>query len=187
MLSASQRLLHLLFIVSTFLASAFTARDAPDSRYTLVGVDRNMHASAMNTIRRAQPDMMVYRAMRLPYYRDREHRLAEVLHRQARIEPGVMHVGSATSKSAFWWLGIQGKTSTYYASRLTPTSSLADSFGLTGTDEHSPNGKEAWAFWKHKDGRVKLLSIDTVTHTGVNFDFQPLDELIPLDQVRKII
>lgn len=96
-------------------------------------------------------------------------------------------VGKIKHRSPLPLLGRKGVTSTYYPSRITPASPPGEAFGLTRTGEGAPYGKEVWAFWKHKGGRVELLKMDTISHTDAVVDFQRLEALIPVDKVHDVV
>ncbi|KAF6767624.1 hypothetical protein PSEUBRA_006143 [Kalmanozyma brasiliensis GHG001] len=123
----------------------------------------------------------------LAFYRRRDSRLAQTLHDEALYGSGVRLVGKIKHRSPLSLFGRKGMTSTYYLSRITPASGVSEDFGLTRIGQGAPNGKDVWAFWKHKGGRIELLKMDTISHTDAVVEFQRLETLIPVDKVHSIV
>lgn len=171
-----------LCIALLLLASAFAANDGPP----LTDTDTFMHDhslkfySAVGTYLENPGRFVSYPKLDLGYFKRRDRKLAHTLHNEAVDGEGVIKIGEHKS----WLLG---QKQMYYASIIRPDTDLGRKFQLDSIDNSSPAGKASYAFWRHKGQKIKLLRINTYTHTGANFEMHNLRDLIPLRKVREVV
>ena len=114
----------------------------------------------------------------LEYYKNKHSDLEAILHDDAKEGPGVISVGTHEPET--------GHKITFYSSVIRPDTKLGETLGLQTTTESAPNGKVAFAFWKHEGHDIRLLRINTGLHNNAQYDLQSLESLIPIHEAREI-
>lgn len=187
MMAFYPRVFALLCTTLCLLATVLAINGDPQ----LDGIDKSMHTHAKAfyyprdiASTSTSNAFGLYPHKNLEYFKQRSQNLAQslphILHEEAVHRSGVILVGRYKS----WALG---RKRTFYLSMIGPNTALGKQFGLNKPDAVSPQGKAAFAFWRHKGSEVKLLDVSTVAHTGAAYDLKHLGELIPLREVREVL
>ncbi|SPO27308.1 uncharacterized protein UTRI_10425 [Ustilago trichophora] len=84
---------------------------------------------------------------------------------------------------------VEGPRPIYYVSVIPPDSPAGKRMGLNRHFDTAPFGKQALALWRYQERQINLVSITTMSHYlgEVNHGFKNLGDVIPLDQVRRIV